>query len=289
MRRERIDIIHSHKVGPNVWASLLGRARGVPSIATVHGGGEYLWWYGLTERVVLKLATRVIAVSDYERRRLLRFSIAGNRVVTVPNGIDIARFNHPSRADIRRSLGIPEDVPVVGICAALRPEKNHEMFLEAAGRLIADGSDAWFLVVGGGQRLDLLKEKAAALGIGGRCRFTGAVDDVPDYMSAFDVGVLSSDREGLPLAILEYMASSLPVVATDIAAVSEAVRQDETGFLVPPGDVGALAGAVGRLVADPDLRARLGARGRALCEERFSLEAMMDGVTAQYDSVLENP
>jgi glycosyltransferase involved in cell wall biosynthesis len=232
------------------------------------------------------MSARVIAASEFERRRLVDEGLSASRVVAIPNGIDVDRFSVPASVELKSRFGIPHDTPVVGICAALRPEKNHEMFLEAAATVVRDGTRAKFMIVGGGSRVDHLKARARELGIGADCIFTGSIANVPEAMATFDVGVLSSDREGLPLTILEYMAASLPVVATNIAAIPEAVEDGTNGFLVPPGDHRALAERIARLLSDRELAARMGRAGRRIAEDRFSRHAMIAGIKAVYDDAL---
>lgn len=286
VRDERVGIVHAHGAGSGVWGVLLARATGVPLVTHVHGQ-PLVGWHGTADALIGRLAKRVIAVSEFERHRLISQGLPETRVVAIPNGIDIDGFAAATApAAVKVHFGIPQDAPVVGICAGLRPEKNHEMFLEAAAVVVAGGIDARFMIVGGGERGDALKAQARTLGIAERCVFTGSVANVPELLAAFDVGVLSSNREGLPLSILEYMASSLPVVATNVAAIPEAVEEGKNGFLVPPGDSEALADRIGRLLTDSEFADRMGREGRRMAEARFSRRAMIARVQALYDEVL---
>lgn len=285
VREADIGVIHAHGVGSNIWASMLGRARSVPVVAHIHGGGPPVRWHALADFVTGHASHRILTVSEHRRRELIAQGLPGDRIVAVPNGIDLDRFTGARRGEVMQRLGLDTARPVVGICAALRPEKNHELFLSAAGRLTRDGIDASYVIVGGGERVDSLKALARTLEIDDRCVFTGVVRDVPDIMSTFDVGVLSSDREDLPLSILEYMASSLPVVATRVAAVPEAVDDGVTGFLVTPGDGDALADRIAGLLREPETARRMGAEGRRRAEEKFSRQAMVARITGVYDEL----
>lgn len=192
------------------------------------------------------------------------------RVRTIPNGIRPRAAALP-RADALAALGVPADAPVVLVVANLEPRKGQRHLLRAAA--LAPLSDARFtlLVEGAGPDEGALRELAVSLGLGERVRFVGRVADVWSLMAASDVMVLPSvANEDFPNVVLEAMSLGKPVVASRIAGTPEQVVDGETGSLVEPGDEPALSGAVARLVADEDLRRRMGEAGRARFEERFT-------------------
>lgn len=172
--------------------------------------------------------------------------------------------------------------PVLGSLGRLDEQKGYELLVEALARI----PDATGVIVGEGSLRAELETRAAALGVGARLRLPGWSDDARSHLPEFDVFVLPSRYEGFPLSILEAMLAGLPVVASDVGSVSEAVVDGETGFVVPPGDVDALTAALRRLVDDPDLRRSLGAAGRARAEREFTARAMAARYERLYDEVV---
>ena len=287
IRDEQIALVHGHMRGSNLWAGVLGRLCGVPVVAHAHGeptGPVDLAF----SSAIATLVDRVIAVSENERQNLLRaplVSAAG--VVTIHNGLDPAVYTGPREPALKQELGFPPDSQVVGICAKLRAEKSHEIFLRAARDVATRHREAHFLVLGDGPRRGELEAIARELGLGDRCRFAGHRTDVPQLLRCMDVGVLTSDREGLPLAILEYMASGLPLVSTRVGGIPEAIRDGENGFLLEAGDVGSIAERVSRLLDDSTLRENMAARGERIFNDEFSEAAMVKKVGVVYRELLK--
>jgi glycosyltransferase involved in cell wall biosynthesis len=278
-----VDIIHAHKFGSNVWAALLGRALGVP-VVIAH---EHTWSFEgqrgrrLVDRhVVARFCDAVIAVSEADRRRMVaEVGMPADRVALIHNGI--AGYGGGDGASVRRELGVTAAAPVLIQTATLRPQKAVEVMIAAAALVRGTHPDVRLLVAGQGETA-ALEDAASAHGVADTVALLGPRGDVPDLLAAASVGVLSSDFEGMPLAILEYMAAGLPVVATDVGGVPETVRDGETGFLVAPRDPPALAERIGRLLDDPALARKMGEAGRRRQQEAFSLEAMVGAVTALY-------
>jgi glycosyltransferase involved in cell wall biosynthesis len=224
-------------------------------------------------------------ICNAERSRRNAPPALASRHVVIRNGMD-PLVPGRSRGEVRRELGVPDDATVVGTVARLVPEKNQRLLIEVAAK-VTEGTPARLLVVGGGPLEADLRTQAQALGMADRVVFTGERDDVADLLGAMDVFVLTSDREGLPNAVMEAMSVGLPCVVTDVGDSGELVREGETGFVCPPGDLRQLADRVARLVADPGLRLRLGARARARVADDFSPEAMAAATQALYRRLLQ--
>jgi glycosyltransferase involved in cell wall biosynthesis len=206
------------------------------------------------------------------------------RVVLIPNGIP----DDDGRGDpnaIRRELGWDAGVPLLVQTAVLRPQKAIEVMLAAMAVLRVRHPAARLLVVGPGDP-EPLHAEALRLGVADVVTFLGPRDDIVDILAAADVGVLSSDFEGMPLAVLEYMAAGLPVVATDVGGLPQLIDDGETGFLVPRRDPQALAQRLGMLLEDSSLAARMGERAMAEQHRRFSSDSMGRRVFALYDRLL---
>jgi glycosyltransferase involved in cell wall biosynthesis len=233
----------------------------------------------LPNRLLAPITDGFIAVAEPHGRYLAEHEgCPSSRVFVIPNGVDVQRFCPlPPDETLRRQLQLPPAAPVAAIVAALRPEKNHELFLAAARRLRERRPNAQFLVIGDGPRRAELQRLADELGLTGVVHFLGTRGDVPQLLSLVDVLVLSSHMEANPVSILEGLACGKPVVATRVGSVGETVRDDQSGFLVDPGSAEQLAHRVGQLFDDPSMACRLGAAGRRMVVADWSLERMVAG------------
>ena len=207
------------------------------------------------------------AVSHEVKRSM--WSPLATRTGVLRHGIDLGAAPPPpsSRAEIRRSLGIANDAPVVICVANLRKEKDYPNLMRAAATVLESHPDAVFLAVGQGPLETELAALHTRMGLGDRFRFLGYREDVRALLSAADVFALGSLQEGLPVAIMEALHQGLPIVATDVGGVGEAVTDGVNGFLVAPSDSGALASALIAVLEDPELRHRLGVASRTRAAE----------------------
>ncbi len=210
----------------------------------------------------------------------------------IANGTDTERFT-PDVAktpSLWKELGLPDGTPLISIVAALRKEKRHDLFLEAAVLTLQKRPEAHFLVVGGGPSLDALKEQARSAGIDSSVHFLGPRHDIPDLLRASYVACLSStDVESAPICMLEALASGVPQVAPAIGGIPGIVADGETGFLYPAGDVAGLAGQLVTLLADSDLHQKFKVASRQRALDYFSVRNMVHGHEALIDAFLENP
>ncbi|MDX1961800.1 MAG: glycosyltransferase [Pirellulales bacterium] len=200
------------------------------------------------------------------------------KVHWIPNGVDTQKFcprNVP--AELRASLQLPPDAPLVGIVAQLRPEKNHELFLHVARAVVQQVPETHFLLIGSGPKLAELQSLAAKLGIASQVRFLGARNDVPQLLPLLDIFVLCSKIEANPVSILEAQACGVPVVATRVGSIPETVLHEQTGLLATPESGKELTQGIVRLLMEPALRASYGAAARANVVANWSLERMVCG------------
>lgn len=275
---EGVDVIHAHGYKADIYCFFAVRGR-VPLISTCHTWYDtdfLVTLYGKADRFVLRSFQRVVAVSEEVRRQLLGAGVRSERIRMVRNGIDLRPFEGP-----RRSADSGE--VVVGLVGRLAWEKGVDLFLSAAARLGNEFPRARFVVVGEGPDAEKLAGMLDELKIRGRAELLGRREDMPAVYRSLDIMVSASRQEGLPMAILEGMASRLPLVATTVGEVPTVVRDGVTGFVVPPEDVDALAGAIAKLLRDAGLRERFGEAGRKLIEDEYSASRM----TAEYLRIYE--
>ncbi|MBN2580142.1 MAG: glycosyltransferase [Pirellulales bacterium] len=280
LRERRIDAVVTVGAGDKMfWGRLAAAWAGVPVVCSaLHSTGEPDR-VELLNRQLARLTDAFIGVAGPQARWLIeREDCPAEKVVVIPNGVDPERF-HPRWPDalLREALGLPEHAPIVGIVAALRPEKDHELFLRVAARVQRDFPAAKFLVVGDGPERANLENLSRASGLEDAVLFLGTREDIPEILSLVDVVVLTSRREANPVSLLEAMAGEKPVVATRVGSVAETVLDGRTGYLADAGDAEALARGIGELLAHPDRAAAFGRAGREQVLMYGSLEGMVRG------------
>lgn len=292
LRSDRITVVHSHDFYTNVFGMAAARLARVPArVASKRDiAGFRTPAQNFVERSAFRLARRVVVNSEAVRAFLVRAGVPTRKIVTLYNGLDPARVEPPAdfkEEEVRDSLGLPPDRPLVTIVANLQHEvKDQGMFLRAARRVKERVKSAAFVLAGEGDLTESLRAYAAELGLAGDVFFTGRCARVAELLAVSDVCVLSSKAEGFSNSILEYMAAARPVVVTDVGGAREAVEEGATGFVVPPGDDEALAERVTLLLSDPERARRMGEHGRRVVEERFSCAAQLAGVESLYDELL---
>jgi glycosyltransferase involved in cell wall biosynthesis len=236
---------------------------------------------------VYRLADRIISSGEAAARVVAAAGVPAARIVPIPPGVDTARFHADvSGAGVRAELGL-DGAPVAGLVANIRGSKGHDVFLEAARRVLACEPGARFLIVGDGIGFDDVRRRVGALGLEAAVRMTGFRRDIPEVMAALDVLVLPSLRsEAASQVIAQALAVGTPVVATDVGGSGELVRDGDTGRLVPAGDADALAAAILACLTDREGARAMARRGQRLVRERHSLDAAMARTTVVYRELL---
>ncbi len=284
--RERIDLVHCHLPLVGSVGRLASSYAGKPLVYTEHNlFSSYHPATRLMARATWHLQRHVIVVSE-EVRRSLPSGDGGPPVTLVRNAVDVARFHHDAvaGASMRATLGIPRDARVVGTVAVFRPAKRLDRWLRVAKGVAARDPGAHFLLVGFGPLEQEVRDWAGAAGLGSRLVMPGPQDDVRPFLSAMDLYLMTSDFEGLPIALLEAMAQELPVVSTAVGGIPEVLVDGEMGALVPR-DIDAIVERVTSLLRSETLTL-LGRRGRARIDERHGIGAMARTIEQIYDDVL---
>jgi len=283
LRRLKPDLVSTHTAK----AGSIGRAAcglvGIPAIYTPHGwsAGERMprlarAVFGLLERMMARWCAAIVCVCEYEKRLAIEKGIAGaEKLVVVHNGVQ----------DVGEELRARPELRPVRICSVARFDdpKDHRTLMEALALL---REQPWGIdLVGDGPGEEEIRSLAQELGLGARVRFHGYLADPSGLLGEAQVFVLSSRSEAFPRSILEALRAGLPVVATDVGGVGEAVEDGVNGLMVPAGSRQALASALGSLLESAPLRQSMGAAGRAAYERNFRLEAMTNRTLTVYATV----
>ncbi|MCP4538179.1 MAG: glycosyltransferase [Chloroflexi bacterium] len=247
------------------------------------------WAYRCLYVLTARWVDGFVAVSEQIQESLVQeFGPAvASKITVISNGVDVHRYgNERNRKAIRRSLSVPYAAQVLIMVGTLKPVKGHRYMLEALPALVSRCPAVYLVVVGDGELRDVLQAQVAALNLSNHVRFLGNRQDIGDLLVAADVFVLSSLWEGLSMALLEAMASSLPIVATEVSGTTQAIISDETGLLVPPGDATKLAQAIEQLLSNPERARAMGARARQRVETEFGARKQANEHIALYRQLL---
>jgi len=292
IRKEKVDLVHSHLPDQNFYSCVAGRMTECKAVVTYHGPVELSDARRLKGMIKLwavrNSAAAVVVVCDYVGEMLKEIGFPAEKIVRIYNGIGLARFEGTPGGRLRRELGLRNGSKLVGMVANVRPSKGYEYFMRAARQVCAADARACFVAVGDideelAQPLWKLRDELA---IGDRIRFLGFREDIPEILKDLDVFVLSSTAEGFPLVTLEAMAAGKPVVVTRCGGPQEVVEDGRTGYMVPPADAEALAEKITELLGAPERAAELGARARRKIEDEFSVEEMIARYEELYGRVL---
>jgi glycosyltransferase involved in cell wall biosynthesis len=280
----RPDIVHLH-TGRATWlGGLAAQMLSLPAITTRRMDKPIR--HGWRQRLIYgPLVARAVAVSLAVQEALLAGGVAPEKVSLIHDAVDVLAQETPTdRRVVRSALEASGGAIVLLTLASLVHRKGLDVLLDALSRAREESLTLW--IAGDGPDRSSLEARSERLGLSGRVRFLGHRADAPDLLAACDIFVLPSRREGLGVAALEAMAARRPVVASRVGGLAEAVVDGKTGMLVPPEDPGALALALDRLAADPELRLRLGEAGPARVSEGFLASQMVAAYDKLYRSVL---
>lgn len=286
LARNRCDVLNSHS-STDSWLAALALAGMNPRPALVrtrHISAAVP--DNFATRWLYQSATcRIVTTGERLREQLIRDNrFRPESILSVPTGIDLARYAPGDKAQAKAALGIDPAQACVGIVATLRSWKGHRYLLDAFAGL--KQKDARLLMVGDGPGRDNLRDQVERLGLQERVLMPGNQAEVTPWLQALDVFALPSyANEGVPQALMQAMAAGVPVISTPVGSIEELVRHEQTGLMVPPQDVEALRAAIERLLAEPALGARLTEAARAWVRERYSRERMLERMEAVFRSV----
>ena len=289
IRRERIDLVHSHMYHANLYGRLAAFREGVPAVISVHN--TYVRPKILRRVLNRWLARRtpfILAGSEAIRDDIARYDrVPPGKIRVVPYGVDVEKFDSVlSREEARGKLGLPGDRFLVGTVGRLEEQKGQKYLIDAAGRLSRDGRKVTLLIVGSGREEDRLRDQAVREGIGDAVLFLGTRRDLPELFRAMDLFAFPSLWEGFPIALLSAMAAGLPVIVTPVGGVPEVVEDGINGLVVPAGDPVALAEAIWKAHENPVGTSGLGTAAAATIRDRYSHRTTARRIMEIYEQVL---
>jgi len=308
-RQWKPDIVETHTAKAGTLGRLAALFAGVPVRLHVFHGHIFEGFFPPRkarifleiERVLARITTRIIALGEHQRSDLLSRGIGKNRqVLSIPLGFNLDRFSSiPVESELigtgplRRELGV-ENVekavtPIIGMIARLVPTKAHEVFLEAAELILHTIPGAQFVIVGDGECRKKLEETARTHPSGKRMHFLGWRTDTPELYAEIDLIMHTSDSEGMPVAIIEALASGIPVVATAVGGVPDLIQDGTNGHLVPPRNPQAIANAVLSILSDPSKWAQMRSAARKSVTPRHTVETLTANMARLYKSLVPNP
>ena len=287
--REQPNILHSHGYKSNFYAWRALSNKRIPWIVTNHGKrvGMKLSVYNRLNIFFMKKADRIVAVSQSLADEMTKKGISSTKIVVIDNGINLQKFaNLPKNNDLRKSFGLNGNNTIIGTVGSLTEEKGHVYFIEAARQVIDKNPECRFLIVGDGIQRQFLEKKTADLGLTDKVIFTGSRKDVPEILPTLDAFVLPSLKEGLPMALLEAMASKVPVIATSVGAIPKVIEHGINGMLIPPKNSDVIAEAINTMLSDGNSAKEMAQRGFEKVRDHFSADIMARKYLAIYKELL---
>ncbi|NQU48692.1 MAG: glycosyltransferase [Planctomycetes bacterium] len=293
------DVVHSHIPEDDLFLSgSVRRTKIGVHVPVIHSINFHLnrERFGIRGRTRMKILSRAIrratavwAVSDAVARSVAEKTGLGDCDITVmPNGIDLSHFSKmPNRLSAREQLGLPQGVPMILGVGRLDPIKNYLLMIDASSIVLNKYPNAVFVIAGEGAHRTEMEQRIETLGVGENWLLLGQRDDIPLCLAAADFFVQPSHCEGFGLAIIEAMASSRAVIATDVGGVSEILKHEHTGLLVPQGDRRALANGMLKLLNEPDLSRQLGEAGKTYTWKEHGVESYLQKVNVELHRLLE--
>ena len=285
IKAENINVVSTHSGRDSLLAGIAGRlSRRKPLIVRTRHIA-----LPITSKLTYSLLPhKVVTVSDYVKKYLVEEKgIATDKVVSIPTGVDLRKFNHDTiKAISREEFGIFADAPIVGTIAILRRKKGHHTLLDAIPLVLKELPTAVFLFAGDGPQRQNIEKKIAELGIAANVKLLGLRKDIPEILKTIDVFVLPTLQEALGTSFLEAMAMGKPVVGTKVGGIGEVLKDGINGYLVEPGHPSILAEAIIKLLQDKDKARMMGREGEKIVRQNYTVEKMCENLYAFYSSML---
>jgi len=291
IRENKIDLLHAHNRPNQVLAFWVQKITGIPVVTTCHG----FFKHHLGRRLLPAWGNQVIAISFGVYDHLVNdFHVPESKVLTIMNGVDIRKIDQAYEKhdpkEVRVRYGFQPQDCVIGNIARMVADKGHEFLIQAVSLLKQKNGNIKLLIVGDGRERAHLQQLVQTLGLDKQVVFTGNVKDITEPLAAIDIFVFPATwREGFGLSIIEAMICRKPVIVSNIRALNTLVKNNDTGILIEPSNSHVLADALNHLIKNSDLRRSIGASGRRMAEQNFSIERMSEEMASLYKKVLLAP
>jgi glycosyltransferase involved in cell wall biosynthesis len=292
LRREKFDVVHTH----DLWSNLMGvpaaRLAGVPAIVSSRRDLAHFDWYQGKRRHWLRriqnLSGVVLANATPIRDALIsEDGFAPGKLRVIHNGVDTQKFQRAQRDRARLFPDVGNEILVVLVGNMHSDVKGHPWLIAAAPTVVREFPEVRFVFAGDGESRPTFAAQVAQLGLEGTFKFLGRRSDIPEILASCDLAVLPSRAEGLPNAVLEYMAAGLPTIASRVGGTAELVQDGVTGLLVPAENANALAGALLQFLRDPEQSRQIANNGQRFAVENFSFERFIREIDELYAELLE--
>ena len=286
--REKIHLVNAHHYMPLFWSFMATRRTDIKLVYTEHSRWQ-LEALELPNKILnalfLHRAHSIIAIShqieDYYTNRL---KLKSSKISFISNGIELSKYDNDRNHDLRREIGVRDHEKTIGMVATIKPLKNHTMMIDAVEKIRQKRSDVKLVLVGPDAYEGHIHRLVSQRGLDDHVLFLGSRKDVDQLLSIFDVFCLTSQYEGMPLSILEAMASRIPVIGTDVLGINEVIHHEKNGMLVPAGDDQSLAQSILHLLENEDLRERVATAGQDYVRTHFNI----DDKIIQYDRLFRS-
>ena len=296
IKKGRYDIVHTHGSKAGVLGRIAARLTGVKVI--IHTPHCFCFmaadiaklkklFYFYIEKFAALFCDKIIAVSESQRQDILKRKLTNiKKVITIENGVDINKFGN-NGFDISRKkkgLGLNDSSVILGTVGVLNESKGQRYLIEAVSQVIKDGFDVNLLIAGEGPLRKDLETFSDKLGLNGRMKLLGFREDIPEVLSVMDIFVFPSLWEGMPLAVLEAMSSSLPVISTNVHGAVDLIQDNKRGILVQRKDAKGIAEAIRYLISNHNEAKRIGQEAKELIQRNYTLEKQISRIRNLYDA-----
>jgi len=291
LRKEKIDIVQNFFFDATVIGALAGRIAGVKNIISCRR--DLGFWYTSRLLRILKIINRIttrILVNSYAVKENVakHENVPENKIDVIKNGINLDLFGRTSKTEdnLTKSFGIPNEDYIVGIMANLnRSVKRVDVFLKAAAEVLRVIPNVSFVILGDGYLRNELNSMVERLGILEKVFFLGRKDEIYSVIANWDIGIISSDSEGFSNSILEYMASGIPVIATNVGGNKEVIKEGVNGLLVSPGDYKSMTKMICALLNDRKRRLQMGKEGSLIVQQKYAWDSKIKEIEGYYQSI----
>jgi len=293
LKKGSFDLIHTHGYFADIVGIPIAKKMSIPIISTCHGfisNDRNLRIYNLLDRIVLRFADKIIAVSEEIKKLLIRSKIQESRIEVILNAVDtiiVSEQMRENRKEKRRSLNIGEEELVVGYVGRLSEEKGIKNLIEAGILLIKSGVPVKILIIGDGSQKKELEELVNRNGLTSQVIFPGFQNDIENWLPALDIFCLPSLMEGTPMSLLEAMAYGIPVVASAVGGIPDVVQSGKNGILVSPNNPEELKEAIVNIYRDKSLRYSLATEARNTIQRNYNMDDWTKRIEEQYNLLLQ--